>query len=954
MKKLILMALATLALAACGGDGPKDDKKEDKKVDYNKLELTPQSEGALVRANEDELLQHINNGLRLQVSGTGGSNVYLREFATAAPQANADNAGGGQSNKAESSGSGFSETNVHVKGVDEADYAKYDGRHWYIATQPSGGLNISNRKPGLKIYSTDPAVPDARAIGKYAFDDKWGSVGEIYPVSKEGETSHIASLRYQWGNVRPWLPGRGIAISNFGGIAIDVAGGGVLESIRPAVAPTPEPALGAAVDETDSSGTTSSAASKTSVLVLEEGEDNTSDEEPAARLIAPDIWPGPTNSSVRVELVDVENPNNPQGDWSIEIDGSIIKSRKVGNMLYLVSRFDPWVRGLIYERGNPTAREDNEAVLKKASLEEMFPSYTIGDVKTPLTRSCFIQADIDKNIHGLASLVHITAIDLGAKKVVDSQCLNSNVEALSMTPKSLYLTGSVYKGGIRSASTIIHKFDLTGKGLSYSATGSVPGSVGWRSDPAFRMHEYGDQFRIVTSNWEKTGPVHRLTILQARGKQLVQVSTIPNKENPAPIGKPREDIYSVRFEGNKAFIVTFLQTDPLYSIDLSDPKNPTVTGELEIPGFATYMHPVGENYLFTFGRDADENGRIRGLKAELIDVSGPSPEVVSSHILGGSGSSSIALNDLRAFSFQETDNNGLRVAIPVRIRNQGGLLEEGSLVKIQNYTGVQLFSITDIDGSADMENSGVAVIKGSANTYYSRGRTVLHDDALYISFGNDVWVAPWHMPKDVSGDACDATVNIFSNDGYQETLKSSRSNSGSECQFYGAGERAGHYLIEASLPNYRGASTKVTVYEDDCHVIPEKVAMTLVSQEPKFCTLEVRPSINLNLSASDGSSDICDAEVYVVQNGEPYPLELTGNFSSGSSSDTPIIGESEIRPLPPIRENVCNFQGPYELGGDMTLVIEHPNYEPVKEGIHVKKDECHVSTLKLDLELNPI
>jgi len=426
-------------------------------------------------------------------------------------------------------------------------------------------------------------------------------VGEIYTVSKEGETSHIAAIRNQWGNVRPFLPGRGLAISRFEGVLVDVA--------------VPS------VDVLD--------APDTSIAV----EPNL-DIEPAIAVSKIAFWPGHQNSTVKVELVDVENPNNPQADWSIELDGSLIQSRKVGNTLYMVTRFDPWLKGLAYEYGDLTVREDNEKLLVDANIEALFPSYRIGKSEVPLTKNCYVQSGIQK-VHGLASLVHITAIDLGAQKVISSQCLNANVEALSMSTKSLYLTGSVYKN--QTSSTVIHKFDLTESGVDYAASGAVQGTVGWRSDPVFRMHEHDNQFRIVTSQWSKAGPEHQLTILEPKGKTLVEMSTLPNKANPAPIGKPREDIYSVRFEGDKAYIVTFRQTDPLYAIDLSDPKNPVVTGELEIPGFATYMHPVGEGYLFTFGQDADENGRTKGLKAELIDVQGDTPEVVSSFILGGRG-----------------------------------------------------------------------------------------------------------------------------------------------------------------------------------------------------------------------------------------------------------------------------------------------------------------------------
>lgn len=80
------------------------------------------------------------------------------------------------------------------------------------------------------------------------------------------------------------------------------------------------------------------------------------------------------------------------------------------------------------------------------------------------------------------------------------------------------------------------------------------------------------------------------------------------------LGKPQESIQSVRFLGHKAYIVTFLRTDPLYIIDLSDPANPTITDEIHLPGYDTYQHPWGENYLLGIGYQADENGFVEGMK----------------------------------------------------------------------------------------------------------------------------------------------------------------------------------------------------------------------------------------------------------------------------------------------------------------------------------------------------
>src|SRR5690606_3817329 len=135
--------------------------------------------------------------------------------------------------------------------------------------------------------------------------------------------------------------------------------------------------------------------------------------------------------------------------------------------------------------------------------------------------------------------------------------------------------------------------------------------------------------------------------------------------------KPREDIYSVRFRGDKAYIVTFLRTDPLYVLDLSNPQDPLIAGELEVPGFSSYLHPVNDNYLLGFGVDATATTQ-RGIKVSLFDVSNTSkPQEVDSVVFGESGSYSEALYALHAASFPSPSSDELRFPLPMSIYSSG-------------------------------------------------------------------------------------------------------------------------------------------------------------------------------------------------------------------------------------------------------------------------------------------
>lgn len=668
MRAAISLAIGSVLLAACGGDN--NSTQNENTVDYHQLQSTPQNTAPLVSISDASLGQHLKNGIRLQLmSGrsahpsVGNSSSGFIEAPPQATDAIADR--------------GFSETNVHVQGVDEADYAKYDGRHWFVASH----LNVSEtqRLPGVQIVATDPVTPDAEIVGDYTFDDDWGDIGSLYLVGDEVSTSHVAAIRNQWGNVYPALPG--FPIERIGLEVADPAG-----------------------------------------------------------IIA---WPGPQNSKVRVHLVDVSTPRTPVQDWQIELDGSLIDSRKIGNTLYLITRFDPWLQSLHLEHGDGTVRNQNEELLNKATTEELLPHYRVGDTRYPLTTDCLVQEGLE-DTYGLNSLVSITAIDLEDQRVLGSTCLNSNVEVMSMSSKSLYLTGSVYDRDARAQNTVIHKFSLAETGATYEATGSVTGTLSWRSDPAFRLHEQDQTLRIVTSLWDQSGPQHKLTLMRQRANTLYSLSELPNASHPDPIGKPNEDIYAVRFTADRAYIVTFQRTDPLYAIDLSDDHSPEVLGELEIPGFATYMHPVGDHLLFTLGHSADERGAVTGVKADLFDVSGQAPKIVNTVSLGDMGSYSEALNDLRALSLLQNSEDQLRIAFPLTRYNN----------RATPLVGLQLLEINGLedDGTPSLDDAGMLVTGTLRNNRpFGPNRAVLHDNAVFYSHNNAFWAAHWDDVKNAKG-----------------------------------------------------------------------------------------------------------------------------------------------------------------------------------------------------------
>ena len=169
--------------------------------------------------------------------------------------------------------------------------------------------------------------------------------------------------------------------------------------------------------------------------------------------------------------------------------------------------------------------------------------------------------------------------------------------------------------------TDIHRFDITDPTRAvYDMSGHVDGSLLGQ----FALDEHDGHLRVATTtgfSWAGGGerrPSPRATSrCSAPGDGALEAVG-----GVSGLG-PGEDIFAVRFLGDVGYVVTFERTDPLYTIDLSDPAAPQVTGELEIPGYSAYLHPLGDGKLLGVGQDATTDGRTTGTQVSLFDVSRP-------------------------------------------------------------------------------------------------------------------------------------------------------------------------------------------------------------------------------------------------------------------------------------------------------------------------------------------
>jgi hypothetical protein len=157
--------------------------------------------------------------------------------------------------------------------------------------------------------------------------------------------------------------------------------------------------------------------------------------------------------------------------------------------------------------------------------------------------------------------------------------------------------------------TELYQFDTSGTGRpKYLGAGSVPGYV----LNQYALSDWNDNLRVATTS----GDSSTVYVLHRSGDTLRQVGSVSG------LGKGQR-IYAVRFDAGVGYVVTFRQTDPLYTLDLRDPAHPRVTGSLEINGYSAYLHPLGNGRLIGVGQEADANGRVQGTQVSLFDVSDP-------------------------------------------------------------------------------------------------------------------------------------------------------------------------------------------------------------------------------------------------------------------------------------------------------------------------------------------
>lgn len=393
------------------------------------------------------------------------------------------------------------------------------------------------------------------------------------------------------------------------------------------------------------------------------------------------VWPDVDRSElyyniVKMLIVDVSNPSNPSILREFYAEGTYVSSRRIDQSARIVIYTYPELPGVqtwidpydYFEDGEinydelkdayKELEEKNEEIINNTPLDEFLPRYydIVHTSDGDITRSGQLSDCEDFYLPdeplgtGILSVITIN-LDEPTEKKADIAVVADGMLVYA-SKDNLFVAANFWEawewGG--SDKSQIHMFDIHSNAdeAIYLASGLVDG---WALNQ-FSMSEYNGFFRVATTKWqfdEDEGwwseSVNQVLVLKRDGANLEVVGSLQNIA-------PGEQIYAVRFLGNRGFIVTFEQTDPLFTIDLSDPYNPKLVGELQIPGFSNYIHPMGEDYLLTIGVNGDESGWTWGVALNIFDVSDfANPKLKYHEEVGTQDSYSPAQYDHHAFLY---------------------------------------------------------------------------------------------------------------------------------------------------------------------------------------------------------------------------------------------------------------------------------------------------------------
>jgi inhibitor of cysteine peptidase len=375
------------------------------------------------------------------------------------------------------------------------------------------------------------------------------------------------------------------------------------------------------------------------------------------------VWGGTARVVLRV--YDVADPRAVSLVRTVQMEGTQLSSRRIGQYLYILARAYPRLDAA-YETLRASVTTGLVPRVEDSLDGEGFRALLPREI-TPLP-DCFEASYLVVGALDLGSATgeFKTQAFLGAGNVVYVSPENLYVAASSWFWRPMLMIAAAKEAEISQETVRLFRFRLAGLSVQLAAQGTVPGRV----LNSFSMDESDGVFRIATTAypdvWTEAGQTSGVYTFDLALNPLGKVTGLA----------PGERIYAARFLGERCYLVTFETVDPLFVIDLADPAKPQVLGELKVPGYSSYLHPFDDTHLIGLGKDvqmvqtpwSDSAGvpLEQGLKVALYDVRDVAhPLELYAEYLGVRGSYSEALYDHHAFLFDQ--KRGL-LAFPCTIR----------------------------------------------------------------------------------------------------------------------------------------------------------------------------------------------------------------------------------------------------------------------------------------------
>ncbi|MGE5474946.1 MAG: beta-propeller domain-containing protein [Ignavibacteriales bacterium] len=399
-----------------------------------------------------------------------------------------------------------------------------------------------------------------------------------------------------------------------------------------------------------------------------------------------------STSFVKAIEYDISNKSDIKKIRDFEIEGSLISSRRIGNSLYIVTN-----KYIDYYYFDYNLKESLTPVFYDSALKGKETNLDCSKIKC-------IPHCITPNYMVIAG-INLNKTD----EPVNIQSYLGSGEHIYSSENNLYVAVSEYENikvensansnakilpyyWNRNINTTVYKFSLYNGNATYIGKGTVPGTV----LNQFSMDEYDGNFRIATT----VGYPNRNGDASSKNNLYVLNDAMSITGKIEDIA-PGEKIYSVRFMGNKAYMVTFKKVDPLFVIDLKNPSAPKILGKLKIPGYSDYLHPYDENHIIGFGKDAIDAKEgsfawYQGLKIAMFDVTDVNnPKEMFKEVIGDRGTDSELLTNHKALLFSKEKN---LLAFPVTLMtikdkkeniDEGGFPEYGTF----EFQGAYVYNI---------------------------------------------------------------------------------------------------------------------------------------------------------------------------------------------------------------------------------------------------------------------